>query len=252
MGRQNSLRGERYRLIDALRGLAMVNMLAYHLCYDIIVVYGTDMSWAFSPATVAWERFICVSFLLVSGISLNFSHHPYRRGLIINACGLLITAVTSLFIPSQIVIFGVLNCIGCAMMITYALRRLLDKCDPFLGAALSFLLYAVFYGMQRGFLGFFDIRVLELPEVLFTIPPLTVIGFPVKGFFSADYFPLIPWLFVYFCGYYLWKVVVRLKAQRFFLLKIPVLDLIGRYTLWIYMLHQPVLMGICFLVFGRI
>lgn len=252
MGKQNAVKGERYHLIDALRGMAMVNMLAFHLCYDIFAVYGSDISWAFLPGVVAWERFISVTFLLVSGISLNFSHHPYRRGLIVNACGLLITAITALFIPNQIVIFGVLNLIGCAMIITQALRRLFDKIDPFLGAALSLLLYAVFYGMPRGFLGFFEIRVLELPAFLYNFPPLTVLGLPVKGFFSADYFPLVPWLFLYFCGYFLWRAVKRLGAQRFFLYKVPVLDFIGRYTLWIYLIHQPVLMGICFLIFGRI
>lgn len=252
MGRQDSLKGDRYRLIDALRGLAMVNMLAFHFCYDVIAVYGSDMSWAFSPAVVAWERFICVTFLLVSGISLNFSHHPYRRGIIINACGLLITAVTLLFIPGQTIIFGVLNLIGCAMIITGALSRVFDKIDPFLGVAVSFLLFAVFYGMPSGFLGFFDITVFELPEAMYTIPPLTILGLPVEGFFSTDYFPLVPWLFLYFCGFFFWRVVLRLRAERFFLIKIPVLDFIGRHTLLIYMLHQPVLMGICFLIFGRI
>ena len=43
-----------------------------------------------------------------------------------------------------------------------------------------------------------------------------------------------------------------LRWERFFKIKIPALDFIGRYTLWIYLIHQPLLMGVCFLIFGGI
>ena len=122
---------ERYRLIDALRGLALVNMLVFHFLYDCFMVYGFDTRWALYPGVVVWERYICVSFIVISGISLNFSRHAYRRGLIVNACGLLITLVTALVMPEQIIIFGILNLIGCSMILTQAARKLLDKVNPF-------------------------------------------------------------------------------------------------------------------------
>lgn len=241
---------ERYHLIDALRGFSLVNMLVFHFLYDVYVVCGLDIHWAGYPGIVTWERFICVPFILISGISLNFSRHAYRRGLIINACGLLITLVTWIAVPEQIILFGILNFIGCAMMLTQLIRPLLEKLNPFAGFAAGILLYGFFYGLPRGFVGFFDIAIAKVPEIFYSVPPLAVLGLPSREFFSTDYFPLLPWLFLYIAGFFLWRVIVSRHWERFFTLRVPVLDFIGRYTLWIYMIHQPVLMGVAYLLFG--
>ncbi len=240
----------RYRLIDALRGFSLLNMLAFHFLYDVYVIYGIDTYWPYYPGVVAWERYICMSFILISGISLNFSRRAYRRGLIISACGVLITLVTAIAMPDQIILFGILTCIGCAMLLTQTARRLLEKCNPFAGAAASFLLFAFFYGLPNGWLGFFNMPLIRVPDALYVWRPLALLGLPDRAFYSSDYFPLVPWVFLFVCGFFLWRALCALRADRFFRRGVPVLDTIGRYTLWVYMLHQPVLMGICFLIFG--
>lgn len=242
---------ERYRLIDALRGLALVNMLVFHLLYDIFMVYGVDARWAMYPGVVAWERFICISFILISGVSLNFSRHAYRRGLIVNACGLLITLVTALVMPDQIIIFGILNLIGCSMILTQAVRKWLEKLNPFAGAAAAFALFAFFFGVSNQYLGFFEVRLLELPDALYRTNYFAAFGIHNNEFFSTDYFPLFAWIFLFICGFFLWRAICALRWERFFKARIPVLDFIGKYTLWIYMIHQPLLMGICFCFFGQ-
>ena len=248
---QSIAKKQRFRLIDALRGVALLNMLVFHFLYDVYVIYGVDFYWPSYPGVVVWERFICMSFILISGMSLTFSRHAYRRGLIVNACGLVITLVTAIVMPDQIILFGVLTCIGCCMLLTQAARRLLEKCNPFAGAAVSFLLFAFFYGLPNGWLGFFNASLIRVPGMLYCWRPLALLGLPDNGFFSTDYFPLLPWLFLFVCGFFLWRALCVLHADRFFLRGVPVLDSIGRYTLWIYMIHQPVLMGICFLIFGH-
>jgi uncharacterized membrane protein len=175
--------GARYRMIDSLRGLALLNMLAFHFAYDVNVIYSANYLWPTFPGIVIWERFICCAFILISGISLNFSSHPFRRGLIVNACGLLITAVTGLVMPKQIVVFGILNCIGCSMLITQALRKLLERRNPYLGAAVSFCLFALFYGLPHRFIGIFDFPLLRLPDALYGFYPLSFLGFMSDGFF---------------------------------------------------------------------
>lgn len=250
MGRHGNLRG-RYSLIDALRGLALLNMLAFHFLYDVFVVYGGSFEWTQLPWVIVWERYICFSFILISGVSLNFSNHAIKRGLIVNACGLLITLVTAIAVPSQIIIFGILNLIGCAMLLDRPLKKLAEKLDPLLGASVSLAFFAFFYGLPMRYVGFFGIPLIRLPDALYCFPPLAVIGLPDKGFFSTDYFPLVPWLFLFVCGFFIWRCIVKAGAEQFFGRRVPVLDFIGKYTLWIYMIHQPVLMGICFLIFGR-
>lgn len=251
MEQQGAVSGVRYRLIDALRGLSLLNMLAYHFLYDIIVIYGRDARWALQPAVVAWERYICCSFILIAGISLNFSRHAWRHGVLVSVCGIVITAVTAIAIPGQVIVFGVLTFIGAAILLVQALRRLLERCNPFTGAAVSLLLFAFFYGMPVAHtVGFFDVPLLRLPDALYRFRPLAAVGLPDAGFYSTDYFPLIPWLFLFACGFFGWRALVSLNADRFFVRGVPLLDVVGKYTLWIYLIHQPLLMGVCFLMFG--
>lgn len=234
----------RYHLIDALRGFALVNMVAFHLMYDIFNIFSAETSWNSEPLTIIWERFICCSFIILSGVSFNFSHHPFRRGIILNACGFLITIVTVLFIPSQAVWFGILNFLGCAMMISYPLKVYLENIAPAVGAFCSLLLFALLYGVPEGYVGFFGLELFKLPEFLYGIKALAFIGFPSIDFHSTDYFPIIPWIFLFLAGYFAWRVIKNFNADRFFRRKIPFFDFIGRHTLIIYILHQPIIMGI--------
>lgn len=239
----------RFGLIDTLRGFWLLNMIAFHLCYDIFVIYGYDSIWYAHTGVVIWERFICVSFILLSGISLHFSQHPFRRGIIINLAGFLITAVTFFAMPSQVVWFGVLNLIGTAMIITAALRFLLDRINPYLGAAMSLLTFAVFYGVPHRYIGFFGWKIWTVPAFFYRFKYAAFLGFPSDGFHSSDYFPLIAWICIFVLGYYLWSIVCRLHKEEWFRKGFAPLSFLGRHSLLIYLLHQPVLMGACILVF---
>ena len=141
---------DRYNLIDAIRALAIISMVTFHLCYDIFVVYGVDGGFPYYPGVIVWERSICSTFIFVSGISLNFSRHAVRRGIIVNLCGLIISLVMLIFMPSQQIWFGVLNLIGCSMLITYALRKPLGHIPPLVGMLVSFLLFSFLYGVPNG------------------------------------------------------------------------------------------------------
>ena len=243
---------KRLNLIDSLRGFSLINMVLFHFLYDIFVVYGVDFEWDRRFEVVAWERFICISFILLSGVSLNFSKHPYKRGIIINLCGLLITAVTAIVMPSQAIWFGVLNLIGCSMLICAALRPLLNKINPILGSVLSLVFYAVFYGVPQRYIGFLGYRLFTLPDIFYSFKYVAFIGFPAEGFRSADYFPIITWIFIFTLGYFLWRIIEKYNKQKLFRTGLRPLSFVGRHSLIIYLAHQPILMGICFLIFGYI
>lgn len=242
--------GRRYSLIDAVRGVAIINMLAYHLCYDIFCVFGVWPDFYRAAGTVVWERFICCTFIIVSGVSLNFSRHGYRRGLIVSLCGLAVTAATLLFLPEQAIRFGVLSLLGCAMIVTFALRNALRRINPIMGMLVFFLLFMLCYGIPRGYLGLFAHPLIRLPEAMYRWRWLAFLGFPDRGFASADYFPILPWIFLYLFGYQLWRWLERRGFDRWFLRGVPALDFIGRHSLIIYMAHQPILYGVCYLILG--
>ena len=74
---------------------------------------------------------------------------------------------------------------------------------------------------------------------------LAVLGLPGPGFWSSDYFPLVPWVFLYLCGYFLWRLIgSRQRVMDRLRPGIGPLALIGRHSLAVYLLHQPALMAV--------
>ena len=183
-------KSQRYSLIDAIRGIAVVNMVVYHLCYDIFCAFGVWSSFYRAVPVIIWERLICSTFIIISGISLHFTRHGFRRGLIVSLCGIVTTVVTVIFTPDQSIFFGVLSFLGCAMLLTYALRKLLSRMNPYVGAILFFLLFALCYNIPNGTLGFFSAPLVHLPDALYQFKWLAFLGFPSNDFFSAVDLPL--------------------------------------------------------------
>ena len=94
---QQSLRaaaGQRFWQIDALRGLALLNMLAYHAMYDWVYIFGHASGWydIWSTHCHVWQQYICWSFILLSGYSFTLSRRPLKNGLLTAAFSRLVQA----------------------------------------------------------------------------------------------------------------------------------------------------------------
>lgn len=124
---QQKAPASRYALLDELRGLDLVSMMLYHACWDMMFLFGIWMDWYAGMPGRLWQQTICWVFILLSGFCLPLGHRPLRRGLIISGAGVLVTAVTLLFMPEDRVVFGVLTLLGAAMLITGLLQPLLQK-----------------------------------------------------------------------------------------------------------------------------
>jgi uncharacterized membrane protein len=197
----------RYALLDELRGLDLVSMMLYHACWDMMFLFGIWMDWYAGMPGRLWQQTICWVFILLSGFCLPLGHRPLRRGLIISGAGVLVTAVTLLFMPEDRVVFGVLTLLGAAMLITGLLQPLLP---------------GVWYAnLFTAFFGFFP-----------------------RGFFSTDYFPLLPWLFLFWAGYFLHFCMGRARMEPLRRSVCPALGWMGRHSLLLYLLHQPVIYGV--------
>ncbi|HHX36589.1 MAG TPA: DUF1624 domain-containing protein [Clostridiaceae bacterium] len=239
--------GGRYHLIDAFRALAMIAMVIYHFCYDLQVIYLGNGSWPQIWGNRIWQQYICWSFILIGGFVWSWgSRHWLRRGLIINLFGLLITAVTVIALPQEGIYFGVLNLIGCSIWLLKPVEYLTRCINPWIGLALSFLLFIFLYELPKGYLGLGLLHSswrIDLSQSLYQSLIGVPVGLPPSTFASSDYFPLLPWFFLYATGHFLRRGIAGIKgAQGTLQLRIPVLSLWGRHTLLIYLLHQPFLM----------
>ena len=76
--------GQRFWQIDALRGLALLNMLVYHAMYDWVYIFGHASGWydIWSTHCHVWQQYICWSFILLSGYSFTLSRRPLKNGLL--------------------------------------------------------------------------------------------------------------------------------------------------------------------------
>lgn len=191
----------RYRLLDELRGLDLISMMLYHGMWDVVFLFGVAQKWYTGRPGFVWQQSICWVFLLLSGFCLPLGHHPFRRGAVVFGAGALVTAVTLLFLPEDVVWFGVLTLLGSSMLLTAALDPLLRRVPPAVGVAVSALLFWVTYPTMNGFWNLPGGR-LALPQALYASYTTAYLGFMPKSFFSTDYFPLLPWLFLFWVGYF--------------------------------------------------
>ncbi len=240
----------RIYLIDELRGFMVLNMVAYHAIYNLVYLFGVDMPWYRSEVGFYWQQLICGTFIVLAGMSCRLSSSNLRRGLMVFVCGLVLTITTYIFMPQQIVVFGILHFLGCAMMIFAVAKPLLDRLTPVAGILIFTVLFLLTRGIYYGRVGIPLIWEVPLPVELYSTSFLFMLGLPGPNFVSSDYFPLIPWLFLFLAGSFAGVWAKRRELpDMFYIRRIAPLDFIGRHALLIYMLHQPILYGAMTLLF---
>lgn len=133
----------RYALLDELRGLDLISMMLYHGTWDAVYLFGVAVPWYAGTPGRLWQQSICWGFILLSGFCLPMGHHPVKRGAVVFGAGALVTAVTLLFMPENVVLFGVLTLLGSAMILTGLLEKALQKVPPVAGFLVSFALFVL-------------------------------------------------------------------------------------------------------------
>ena len=228
----------RFPELDAARGIAILMMVTFHTIFDLnfFRIAPVDVSTGF---WFVFARATASLFLLVVGISLVVSHARARerlsglprtmkflkRGAGIFALGLLVTLATWLYLREGFIIFGILHLIGVSVMLSVLFFR--------------FGKYNILLGLLCIAGGFF-IGSLQGP---FWLLPLGVMP---ASFTSVDYTPLIPWFGAVLIGMGAGEFLYSGGIRRFTLPRMPApivtpLSVLGRYSLIIYLAHQPVI-----------
>lgn len=243
----------RYNTLDLLRGVAVISMIAYHLLWDLVNIFDVNIPWFGSGSARIIQQSIRWAFILISGFSWHLGKKKLRRALIVLGASAVITLVTYVFMRDALILFGVLSLIGSAMLITIPLHKVYSKISPYLGIVVSSVLFALCYNVPRGYVGIGKNVFFELPDFLYGHTVTAYFGFAPEGFFSTDYVPLFPWIFLFWVGYFLFAVFEKHNLLRF-LSKVSFkpLDYVGRHSLIIYMVHQPVVYGVLYIIFSWI
>ena len=241
-----------YGLLDTVRGVCILSMVAYHGMYDLVDIFGLPSAWYTGLPGYIWQQSICWTFILLSGMCWQLSRRHVKRGLLLVGCGAAITLITWLVMPSQRILYGVLNLLGLSALLLIPLDKVFRKIPAWAGLGGTLLLFALTKNVSRGSLGFEGLVLCQLPRWLYATDLLAVVGFPSPSFWSTDYFPLLPWFFLFCAGYFLWSLLDKSpRAKELLRPGLRPLSFLGRHSLVIYLIHQPALMAV-FTVLGRI
>ncbi len=222
----------RIQLIDALRGLSIVLMVAYHTGFDLVSFRLIPEQVLYNPLLNLLEPIFAGLFIVLSGVSARYARSNQKRGLQVLGCALVISLATGAF--GMPIYFGILHCLGMCMVLCGNPATWVDKIprhvQPFLFLGL-FALCKVLFPLQG-------------PQYD-AIPYAYLFGMQGEQFLSYDYFPLLPWFFLYPFGAWVGTYIQEGRFPRWFYdFRMPLLPVIGRHTLLIYMLHQPVIFGV--------
>ena len=242
---------QRLHALDALRGFTLIHMIAFHGMWNLVYLFGIHAPWYRGTTGYIWQQSICWTFILLSGFCFSLGRKPLKRGLTVFAGGAVVSVVTCIAMPDSRILFGVLTCLGSCMILLALIEKWVKKIPNAAGLIGSVAAFAVLRNVSGGSLGFENWVICQLPEGLYRNYLTAYLGFPHRGFYSTDYFPLIPWFFLFLTGFFLFRILdgKNLNGRLFSRGQIPVLNWLGRNSLLVYLLHQPILYGLCLLIF---
>lgn len=219
----------RYPLIDAARGVAILAMVVFHFAWDLYFLGFIDTDISSHPFWTTFQKTIVSSFLLLAGVSLWLAHGRgirwrkfLRREAMLVAAAIAVSIGTWIAFGEYFAFFGVLHALALFSLIALAFLRLPALLTGAVGVAIIVLPLLVSFPIMRerwlAWIGFWP------------IPPST-----------ADIVPVFPWLGVTLIGLALAK---RLEGRPFWTWPAPKwLGWLGRWSLVIYLLHQPLMYG---------
>lgn len=222
--------------IDALRGLAVIGMIVFHIFF-ILNFFDIRHAQLHEGWWLLLARFAQFTFIGLVGVSLTMSlkNYPVQmlRGLKIFGLGIIVSIATYIFDPETFVKFGILHFIGIGIILVAPLSRK-KTINLFLG-----------------------ITAFIIGKIINQIPAtnifLYILGFQVPNFTALDYFPLFPWISTIFGGMFVGNILKeKLKIANIAMPKILMpITFLGKHSLLIYMIHVPIIIMTLW-IFGKI
>ena len=236
----------RFWEVDFVRGIGILMMIISNFVTDLqyFLNYSEhQMFW------LVFARMTAFIFVFVSGISFWISYsrsikknpRPYkkylRRFAKLFGLGVLITITTKVFLSSGTIYFGILHFLGVASLLAIPFYRFREK--------------NIFFGV------FFLLGSLIVSRITVNSLFLLPIGITPSKFFTLDYFPIFPWFGVYLLGMTIGSLLYPDGMRRINLnfpkiLPVKFICWAGRHTLKIYIIHQPILVGLLLLIYGSL
>lgn len=242
----------RLNFLDEIRGLAVFCMIFYHAFYICGSFFGQEWASYLFDFFLPVQPWFAGIFIFVCGVSCTLSESNLKRGLVLLGVAVGFTVVTALILPAMgfegtEVYFGILHLLAVSVLLYAFVEKKLRRISPFAGILLCAVLFAFTSGISEGRLSYGNLVNLTLPESLYENNYLMPLGIYSPRFYSADYFPLFPDIFIFFSG----ALTGRIYSERgypdwVYPKRIPFLGALGRHSLIIYIVHMPVIFAVAY------
>ena len=236
--REDTFSNARVLALDTLRGITVLSMCAFHVAYDLAYIFEIPMPW-FTQGIFQdiWRSSISWTFLFLAGWTSGFSKSNFKRAVKYGLCSMAIFIITSFAKVDTPISFGILFCMAASTLIASLLDRcvLPGKLCSVLAVA-GAILFLAFQG---------------IPEQIYEFRGLEWLGFPSEGFYSGDYYPLLPYSLLFMSAYFAQRAhsIFRYGYPTWsFQDYCPLITWIGQHSLQIYLIHQPLALLVLMLV----
>ena len=238
---------KRIALLDNIRGANMISMILFHIINGLVYYCNINIPLISTSFLDTWGLIIRTTFIFLSGLCINLSRKNYKNGIRVLFCGFIITLTTNIIIPEYSITFGILSFMGSAIILSTLLYPIINKIPAKIGLVINIILFILFFNFQYQYIGLF-----KLPDELYQFKMLYPIGLMSADFHSEDYFPIIPWIFLFLSGFFFGKfkdiAAYKNSENKLISTNIKIFSFIGRHSLMVYMFHAPIIYAMCALI----
>ncbi|HOD01783.1 MAG TPA: heparan-alpha-glucosaminide N-acetyltransferase [Clostridiales bacterium] len=255
MKNKDAKTGHRIAALDLIRGIAVLLMIIYH---TVFAFGGFFDIWFFKALFFSLLNIapviIASLFILTCAFSSYLSRSNGKRGLITLGAAILIYVTTAVFLPkiglSGLVIkFGILHFLSIAMLLTPPLMFIVKKIPAYIGIPVCLVLFFLTFNISDGYLGLPNVFSIKLADSIINSRWLFPLGIHSDDFFSADYYPLFPWIFLYVSGLWPGRIFRGRKIpEKAYEPICKSVEFIGKKALLIYLVHMPIIFLIGYLI----
>lgn len=219
----------RIGVVDAARGAALIGMMAFHVDWDLAELGWIGVGPADSPAWGAFGQIVAASFLFLSGFGLVLAapkgtRAALRRLGVIAGAAMVVTAATWLLFPESVIGFGILHCIAVTNALALSILGWPSAALLGIAAVAALAPAAIKLPALDGPIGWWTGLAPTLPHTL-------------------DHRPVLPWLAVVLLGVVAGRIRPAWSAGHVRGAPVRWLAWLGRHSLSIYLVHQPLLFG---------
>jgi uncharacterized membrane protein len=219
---------QRIKEIDFVRGIAIILMIIFHLIVDLKDFFSYHLEYLQGFWYIE-GKCSAILFIFLCGISSTLSHSSTRHGIKIFTWAMILTTITYFYNPDFYIRFGILHLLGISLLSASVLGRLPR-------------VWLLLLSVTSIIIGLFFVQRYTSSPYLFPL------GLQTNTFASLDYYPLFPWCGIFVAGILAGRIVYA-PRQPIVSKHLPKpITWLGQHSLAIYLIHQPILLSLLYVL----